>query len=180
MAKALELLVPGTPTARSPVIGLGSAMVAPQLIWLGLKVIVPTRFRVIALLVPPEVTTVTLTVPGAVSVEGTSATAPVSDQAEPAGTTSIEVLPCLKLTFPGAAWKPLPLISIGRPTGLAGVVELLIFWICGTGGGVLLPPLQLDKRIVAATISAALTAITSHCLFMCVTPSKNDHKLISR
>src|SRR5713101_9665349 len=129
MENALELLVPGTPTARRPAIGFGSAIVVPHCIRLGLKLIVATRFSVIALLVPPEVTTVTLTMPGAVRVEGTSATAPVSDQADVAGTTSIEVLPCLKLIFPGVAWKPLPLISIGKPTGLVGVVELLIFWI---------------------------------------------------
>src|SRR5260370_17948454 len=127
MANALVLLVPGRCPARSPVIGLGSAMVVAQPIALGLKVIVPTRFRVTALLVPPEVTTVTLTVPGAVRVAGTAATAPVSDQAGPAGTTSIDVLPSLKLTFPGATSNPLPLISIGTPTALVAVVELVIF-----------------------------------------------------
>src|SRR5215472_2281111 len=155
MAKAVELLVPGTATARRPVIGLGRAMVVAQPIALGLKVIVPTRFRVTALLAPPEVTTVTLTVPGAVRVVGTTATAPVSDQAEAAGTTSTVVLPCVKATFPGAAWKPLPLISMGRPKGLVGVVELLIFWIAGIGGGgVLLPVPQLERKLATAMISA--------------------------
>src|SRR5713226_8708583 len=103
MANALVLVVPGRATARSPVTALGSAMVVAQPIALGLKVIVLTKFRVTALLVPPEVTTVTLTVPGAVRVAGTTATAPVSDQAEAAGVKSIDVLPCLKFTFPGAA-----------------------------------------------------------------------------
>src|SRR5215470_10126918 len=171
MAKEPVLLVPGTATARSPVIGLGSAMVVAQPMALGLKVIVPTRFRVTALLVPPEVTTVTFTVPGAVSVVGTAATAPVSDQAEAAGTTSIEVLPCLKLTFPGAAWKPLPLISIGRLTGLVGVVELLIFWICGTGGGVLVPPPpQAAIKAPAAIMTTVPTASIHSCRLIVLSP----------
>jgi hypothetical protein len=68
-----------------------------------------------------------VTAPGAVRVAGTTATTPVSDQAELAGVTSTDVLPWLKVTLPGAAWNPLPLISIGSPTGLVGVVELLMF-----------------------------------------------------
>src|SRR5579859_637508 len=108
MANALVLLVPGTARALSPVIALGSAMVVDQRIALGLKVIVATRFTVTALLVPPEVTTATLTVPGTVKFvvpfpAGTTATIPVDDQAEVAGTTSTEMLPCVKVTFPGAA-----------------------------------------------------------------------------
>jgi len=107
-------------------------MVVDQPIALGLKVGVGTRFTVTALLVPPEVVTVTLTVPGTVKLvvpfpAGTAATTPESDQTEVVGTTSAEMLPCVKVTFPGAAWKLLPLISIGRLTGLVGVVELLMF-----------------------------------------------------
>jgi hypothetical protein len=90
---------------------------------------------------------VTLTVPGSVKLvvpfpAGTRATMPVSDQPEALGTTVAVMLPCVNTTLPGAAWKPLPLISMGKFTGLVGVVELFIFMIEGTGGGVVLlaPP----------------------------------------
>jgi hypothetical protein len=80
------------------------------------------------LLVPPDVTTVTVTVPGTVNrLEGTTATMPVSDQPPVLGTTVAETLPCTNITFPGPLWKPVPLISMGRFTGLEGVVELLMF-----------------------------------------------------
>jgi hypothetical protein len=109
-------------------------MVVDQPIALGLKLSVGTMFTLTALLVPADVVTVTLTVPGTVKLVvpfpvGTAATSPASDHAEVAGTTSTEMFPCVKVTFPGADWKRLPLISIGRLTGLVGVVELLIFWI---------------------------------------------------
>jgi hypothetical protein len=107
--------------------GLGRAIVADQPIALGLNVSVATRFIVTELLVPPEVETVTLTVPGAVRDAGTVATIPESDHAEVAGVTSTDVLPCVNVTFPGADWKLLPLISMGRLNGEVGVVELLMF-----------------------------------------------------
>src|SRR5207253_771647 len=108
MAKAPVLVVPGTATARNPVSAVGSIVVVPQLIWLGLNVIVATRFTVTALLVPVEVTIVTLTVPGTVKFvtlfpAGTTAMIPVSDHAEVAGVTLTEMLPCVNTTLPGAA-----------------------------------------------------------------------------
>jgi hypothetical protein len=139
---------------------LGSAIVVAQPIVLGLKLIVLTRFKVTALLVPPEVTTVTLTVPGAVSVVGTAATMPVPDQEEAAGVTSTEVLPCVNVTLPGAAWKPPPLISIGKPTGLVGVVELLTFWIRGTGSWEEPPPPQPAENPLAAKTKAVPPPMT--------------------
>ena len=46
------------------------------------------------------------------------------------------------------------MISIGRFTGLVGVVELLMFWICGWAGGVGLlpppPPPQLARNVTPA------------------------------
>jgi hypothetical protein len=73
-------------------------MVVDQLIPLGTKAKVPTRLIVTELLVPPEVPTVTFTVPGTVKVDepfpvGTTATIPVSDHVEVVGTTSTEMLP---------------------------------------------------------------------------------------
>jgi hypothetical protein len=78
-------------------------MVAVQAKLLGLKLRVCIKFRFTALLVPPDVTTVTLTVPGNVKFEvGTTATMPVSDQPPAFGTTVAETLPCVKTTLPGA------------------------------------------------------------------------------
>jgi hypothetical protein len=78
-------------------------MVAVQAKLLGLKLRVWIKFRLTALLVPPDVTTVTLTVPGNVKFEvGTMATMPVSDQPPEFGTTVAETLPCVKTTLPGA------------------------------------------------------------------------------
>jgi hypothetical protein len=104
-------------------------MVIPQVKVLGENPVIATRPSDTALLVPPLVTTLTDTVPGTVkpALLGITATTPVSDQDEVAGTTSIATVPCVKLTLPGVTWKPLPLISIGKPTGLIGVVELLMF-----------------------------------------------------
>src|SRR5260370_13031838 len=76
-ANAVVLVAPGTATARSPVLAAGKAMVVPQPIALGLKVMVPTRFTVPLLLVPPEVTTVTVPLPGAVRVAGTTPPTPL-------------------------------------------------------------------------------------------------------
>jgi hypothetical protein len=119
------------------------------------------------LLVPFDVTTVTLTVPGTVKFvvpfpAGTAATAPVSDHAEALGTTVAAMLPCVKTTLPGAVRKAVPLISMGRFTGLEALDELLIFKIAGTGaGGALLlpPPPQPEKRIPATTRITVSTAI---------------------
>src|SRR5712691_4673391 len=53
---------------------------------------------------------------------------------------------------------------MGKFTWLVGVVELLIFWIFGTGGGVLLPLApQPDKIVPAVIISAAPTATIRIC-----------------
>ena len=128
-AKAVPVVEPGTDTARNPVIAVGSAIVGPQPSVKGEKPAIAIRPSETALLVPPLVTTLTDTVPGTVkpAMLGTMATTPVSDHDEDAGTTSIETVPCVKLTLPGIAWKPLPLISIGKPTGFVGVVSLLMF-----------------------------------------------------
>jgi hypothetical protein len=159
-------------------------VVVDQPIALGLKVSVPTRFTVTALLVPADVTTVTLTVPGTVKFVaafpvGTIATSPVSDHAEVAGTTSTEMLPCVKVTFPGAVRKRLPLISIGRLTGLVGVVELLIFWICGRGGSVVvLPPLPLQpvKKVTPAT--STIKPVIIHFCCLIVSSSSFQNRLV--
>jgi hypothetical protein len=100
---------------------------------------------VTALLVPPLVFTVTETVPGTVKLfvpfpAGTTTAMPLSVQ-PPAFGVTVAVMPLddwEKITEPGELWKPLPLISMGRLTGLDGSVELLIFWIEGTGGGAVL------------------------------------------
>jgi hypothetical protein len=65
----------------------------------------------------------------------------VFDHPPAAGVTVAEMLPCVKITWPGALWKLLPLIAMASPTGLVGVVELLMLEIEGEGGGggVLLP-----------------------------------------
>lgn len=182
IVNALLLLVPGTATARSPVIALGNAVVVDQPMALGLKLSVGTRFTLTALLVPPDVVAVTLTVPGTVKLvvplpAGTVATIPVSDHDEAAGVTSTEMLPCLKVTFPGAAWKPLPLISIGRLTGLEGVVELLMFWICGMGGGGVVvpppPPPQPETKANAAT-SATKLELPNHFCRLIISISRSN------
>src|SRR5579863_5946304 len=131
------------------------------------------RFNATILLVPPLVTTVTFTVPGKVKLlvplpAGTVTTRPVSDQPELLGTTEAVREPCVNTTFPGADWKPLPLISIGRLTGLEGVVELLIFRIEGTGGGGAEPPPDPQPTSKTETVSAmmAQSPIAQRCCFL--------------
>lgn len=142
---------------------MGNAIAGVQAMALGLKVSAATRFTVTALLVPPEVVTDTFTVPGVVKVVvpfpvGTTATIPVSDHADAAGVTLAEILPCVNVTFPGVERKPLPLISIGRLRGLAGVVELLTFCICGVGcEDVLeLPPPPPQPAVMTAALSITI------------------------
>src|SRR6516225_1774458 len=53
-------------TARSPGRGVGRGVVVVQVTLLGLKALVVTRFSDTPLLVPPDVLTVTVTVPGTV------------------------------------------------------------------------------------------------------------------
>jgi hypothetical protein len=144
---------------------LGKDVVVPQDIPLGMKVNAATRFRVTTLLVPPEVATVTLTEPGSVKLvvpfpRGTTATMPVSDHPAALGTTVATMLPWVKVTCPGALLKPLPLISIGSPTGPEAVVELLIFKIEGTVGGVepVFPPPQATRAAPAANSMTAPNA----------------------
>ncbi len=130
--------------------------------------------RATPLLVPPAVTTVTVTVPGTVNElvpfpVGTTTTMPLADQPEAFGMTVAVMLveAWVKTTLPGALRKPLPFISIGSPTGLEGSVELLIFKIEGTGSGGVLdpppeppePPEQATKSAAAVTMMAAPTAM---------------------
>jgi hypothetical protein len=76
----------------------------------------------------------------------------------------------VKSTLPGALRKLLPLISIGRPTGLEGLLELLIFKIEGTDGLVAPPPLpeQPTKNAAAVTIMTAPTAIAHFIGFVSI------------
>src|SRR5258708_37671554 len=97
-----------TATARSPARGLGSGVVVVQVTLLALKLLACTRFKVTPLLVPPDVLTVTVTVPGTVKLVGplplgTTATMLVFDHPPAAGVTVAEMLPCVKITCPGAA-----------------------------------------------------------------------------
>src|SRR5260370_30484247 len=97
-----------TATARRPVRACGRGVATPQFRLLGLNVLVCTKFSVTLLLVPPEVLTVTVTVPGTVKFVvplpfGTTATMLVLDHPPAAGVTVAEMLPCVKITCPGAA-----------------------------------------------------------------------------
>jgi len=177
ITKALVLFT-GTATALRPVRAVGSDVVVAHAKPLGLNVRVCTMLRVTPLLVPPAVTTVTVTVPGSVKElvplpDGTVTTIPVSDHPEAFGTTEA-VMPVeawVKTTLPGALRKPLPFISIGSPTGLEGSVELLIFKIEGTASGGVLdpppePPEQATKSAAAVTMMAAPTAIAHFWVFV--------------
>jgi hypothetical protein len=151
-AKALVLLT-GTATARSPVIAVGKGVVVVQVTLLTLNVTFCTRFSVTPLLVPPAVTTVTVTVPGSVNAvlplpEGTITTMLLSDHPDALGVTLAVMFPCVKTTLPGALRKLLPFTSIARPTGLEGVVELLMFDMEGGGGGAALP--QPEKLVITS------------------------------
>src|SRR5262249_25841218 len=166
--KALVSLT-GTTTALRPVRAVGRAVVVVQVTLLTLNSSFCTRATTIPLLVPPEVTTVTVTVPGTVNVvvDGTTTTMPVSDHPEASGVTVATVLPWVKRTCPGALWKPVPFISMGRPTELEGVVELLIFKIEGTGAvAPPPPPPQPTKKAATVIMSTAQLAIVhpSRCI----------------
>jgi hypothetical protein len=176
--KALVLLM-GTTTALRPVRAVGRAVVVVHVTLLTLNVSVCTRATTTPLLVPPEVTTVTVTVPDTVnefvpSPDGTTTTMPVSDHPEAFGVTVATMLPWVKRTCPGELWKPLPFISMGRPTGLEGVVELLILEIEGTGVVVAPPPPppQPTKKAATVIMSTAQLAIVhpSRCISIFLGP----------
>jgi hypothetical protein len=72
-----------------------------------MNAVVCTKFSITPLLVPPDVLTVTVTVPGTVKLVvplplGTTATMLVVDHPPAAGVTVAEMLPCVKITCPGA------------------------------------------------------------------------------
>jgi len=118
------------------------------------------------------VTTVTSIVPGRVNElvplpAGTVTTTPVSDHPEALGIT-VALIPlddCVNTTWPGELRKPLPLISIGSPTGLEGLVELLTFKMEGTG--TFEEPLQPRRNatgpITASTLAAAHDSRRQRC-----------------
>jgi len=90
----------------------------------------------------------------------------VSDHPEALGTT-VALIPVddwVNTTWPGELRKPLPLISIGSPTGLEGLVELLTFKTEGTGS--FEEPLQPRRNATAPITASALAAVThdSGCL----------------
>ena len=129
------------------------------------KVSVCTKSTLTALLVPPLVTTVTAIVPGRVNElvplpAGTVTTTPVSDHPEAFGPT-VALIPLddwVNTTWPGELRKLLPLISIGSPTGLEGLVELLTFKMEGTGN--LEEPPQLRRHAIAPITASTLAAVT--------------------
>ena len=155
----------GTATALTPLRGLGRGEVVDQVTLLTSKVSVCTKSTLTALLVPPLVTTVTSIVPGRVNElvplpAGTVTTTPVSDHPGGLGTT-VALIPlddCVNTTWPGELRKPLPLISIGSPTGLEGLVELLTFKMEGTGS--FEEPLQPKRNATAPMTASARAAVT--------------------
>src|SRR5260370_5390579 len=97
-----------TATARSPVSACGRGVARPQARFVGLNVLVCPKFSRTPLLVPPAVLTVTVTVPGIVKLVvplpfGTTAAMLVVDQPPGAGVTVAQMIPCVKITCPGAA-----------------------------------------------------------------------------
>jgi hypothetical protein len=89
---------------------------------------------------------------------GTVTTIPVSDHPEAFGTT-VALTPVddwVNTTWPGEPRKPLPFISIGSPTGLEGLIELLTFKTEGTGSLVEEP--QPTRNARAATTPSTLAA----------------------
>jgi len=85
----------------------------------------------------------------------------VSDHPEAFGAT-VALIPVddwVNTTWPGELRKPLPFISIGSPTGLEGLVELLTFKMEGTGS--FKEPLQ-PRRNATATIAASALAAATH------------------
>ncbi len=82
---------------------------------------------------------------------------PVSDHPEAFGTTAavMPVAAWVKTTLPSALRKPLPLISIGRPTGLEGLVELLISKIEGTGGWLVFGGTSVSSPSLAGIVNLA-------------------------
>ncbi len=83
-------------------------MATPQTRLLGLNALVCTKFSATSLLVPPEVLTFTVTIPGTVKLLvplplGTTVTMLVVDHPPAATVPGAEMLPCVKITFPGAA-----------------------------------------------------------------------------
>src|SRR5260370_32873372 len=85
-----------TATARRPVRACGRGVARPQTRLLGLNALVCTKFSVTPLLVPPDVLTVTVTVPGTVKLVvplplGTTATMLVVDHPPAAGVTVAEI-----------------------------------------------------------------------------------------
>ncbi len=104
--QALVALFDGTATARRPESGVGSGVVSAQVIALGSKLTVGTRLSAIALLVPPVVSTLTVTVPGTVNwldpfPAGTTALIRLFDHAPAPGVTMAVTFPCVKTTWPG-------------------------------------------------------------------------------
>src|SRR5712692_8874477 len=104
--KAL-VLVAGTATARRPVRAFGKGVVVVQVTLLTSNVTFGTTARFTALLVPPEVLTVTEKVPGTVNelaplADGTTTTMLESDQAAAFGVIEATTLPWVKTTWPGA------------------------------------------------------------------------------
>src|SRR5258708_27700705 len=95
-----------TATARRPVRACGRGVATPQARLLGLNALVCTKFSVTPLLVPPDVLTVTVTVPGTVKLVGplplgTTATMLVFDHPPAAGVTVAAMFTCVKLTCSG-------------------------------------------------------------------------------
>ena len=155
------MLLAGTAIALKPVSAEGRDVVLVQVALFTSNVTLGTRARVTPLLVPSGVLTVTVTFPGALNgfpalPDGTTAMMLLFDHPETLGLKAATSVPCVKTTSPGPLRKLSPLISMARPTGLEGVVELLILDMDGGGGGgpLLLQPPQVMRATDTITMES--------------------------